>query len=1218
MKRTLFALGAALYAQAVFAADAVWTKIDTATEYWTNTAYWVDSIGDPLNVYPDGPNWGVRLTPLAAGAAHAHKIQIGDLDDGTAGSLVNEPHEYEVRSIEGSERHTLNLYSKHSLLVNPVYFTIENPTGFLGYWTSENPRAVLRIPGVTDDEPPVVHNFSAARRGGIAVTDVVGKVRVDQLYGSGLLEKHGPGELVVASTTGSGNRVNLNGGRLTLEGMDWPDEPVGTPYVWLDASVEASLLKTEDEGRLAVTNWVDRRGASPDRPSATVIEGRRAPFISAETANGFHLVDFGARDASNVATLGPTNCVLKFPSGMANRVREVFAVYRILDFYDAMTFPVGDSSYYPFHATTRRLLQSTNADQGAKYGDVAWNGDKIDPLNDTVMADDQSRLHVVSVGIRGNPLTSLNLVGSDRLLKERIGGMRVAEILYYTNELTHLERASVNRYLKKKWLDASNHPRYDVGVVNLASNDVEIAVAAGCSASVGTLVSHADRIVKSGSGTLTVGKVLPEDAPIEVRAGSVVFAAPAAVTAQPAVNPYLWLDATVEGSFVPQEGNGEDGPEYVTQWKDRRLDRASPVALFPGSANPNFTANAPWLVRNSPFAHEGRTVVDFGELTKTTDTRTWMWLDVRDAANAFEGFIALRFKEVNRVVNIFGSSDQMMTRNEIAQLVSYKFGGWRSATALWTKDGVPSDPWDGTHGAYPTNRFMVFSISSTDRLWLDYIAKDRNASGAAGGVEIGEFISYERRLSDGERRATIDYLMQKWEGVPSPLSSGVSSVKSLAYADDATITVGSDGALAVESVTGGNGAFVKTGSGDVSLGSLPADRSFSAVSVEEGTLSLDFSFVDDSLFHFDAMDAASVAEYTVTGSEAEGNLKTNVTKWADTRGLDKGYAYSLKGRYAAVADPTLVSVETRPGVFRPCMDFGAYAGKTDDAVDSAAFRFDRSYMTVKEAYIIYADRGNRNGFIFADHSAYDYHRGGAGSMVSASNGPKVNRGYAIVDGERTTPDSVLADGMHLIAFINDAEETTSIDQLSKDRDNAAYRCGGNRVCEALAFDRHLSDAERTYLVQKLMAKWFDDEAPSVNKEIASLSLGKGGTFTSPGLDLTVPVLSGSGTVNVDSVAGVTTLNVACDPATGTFSPIVVNGGFAFAEEETIKLNVSAGDVLPAGDYAVLTAPGLDGVDLSRVDVEVTPEQRRRVVSAKVKDGSLVLSVRKRGLIIEVR
>lgn len=427
MKKSLIGMVAAQLALASSATDAVWTKTDTATEYWTNTAYWVDSGGAPLNTYPNGSDWGVTLTPLASGAAHTLKIQIGDSDNlstnPATGGYVNFPHEYEIRSIDGTERHTLNLFSKHSLLVNPVLFSVENPTGFLGYWTSENPRAVLRIPGGTGDETPVVHNFSTARRGGIAVTDVGGQVRVGQLYGSGLLEKHGPGELVVASTTGFGNRINVNSGRLTLEGMDWPDAPVGTPYVWLDASADESLLKTDDGNRVAVTNWVDRRGASPDRPSATVIGGRRAPFLSEETANGARLVDFGARVEANVEALGPTNCVLRFPSGMRGRIREVFVVYRITDYHASVSLPLGDESYYPFHAADNRLLNGTHADQGAKYGDAAWNGDKIDPLNDRISADDLSRLHIVSIGIRGEPLTSLDMIGSDRLLKERIGGV---------------------------------------------------------------------------------------------------------------------------------------------------------------------------------------------------------------------------------------------------------------------------------------------------------------------------------------------------------------------------------------------------------------------------------------------------------------------------------------------------------------------------------------------------------------------------------------------------------------------------------------------------------------------------------------------------------------------------------------------------------------------------------------------------------------------------
>lgn len=1214
MKKILITAYSVIFVQALFAKDAVWTKVDTAMEYWTNTTSWVDGAGAPLGNYPNGSDWDVSLMPLAADAVHALVINIGDAENGASGSVENEPHRYEVRSIAGDERHTLNLYSIHSPYINPVFFTVANPTGFIGYWTFENPRDLLVLPGDEGLTMPVVNNFSSARRSGISVNSSV-KGKVGQLYGSGLLEKHGSGELVVSSTSGFGNKINVNGGCLTLEGMNWPDEPVGEPYVWLDASVSNSMTRGVDGNLVTVTSWSDCREDSSDRPSAIVPDSRHAPFLSEETANGIRLIDFGARDQAKVASLGPTNCVLRFPEGMSGRIREVFAVYRITDYGDSISVPVGDSSEYPFHAAPSHLFSNSRANEGAKYGDVALNGEKIDPVSDYVTEGDQSRLHVVSIGVRGSALASLNLIGSDRFLRDRIGGMRVAEILYYTNELTHAERASINRYLQKKWMDSSVCPRLDVGVVNLVSNDVEIAVSADRTASVGSLVSHAERVVKTGAGTLVVGKIFPEDAPIEVKSGAIAFSSPAPVSATPAENPYLWLDSTVGESFVFQPGNTEDGPEYVTEWHDRRLDRASPAALFPGKEGSQyFTDNAPWLVRNSPAARS-QTVVDFG----SGAARTWMWLDNRNAPNAFEGFIALRFKESGLNVNIFGSSDSKLTRNEKAQLVSYKFGGWRPAAALWTKDGVPCDPWDGTHATYPTDRFMVFSVSATDRIALDYIAKDRNGSGAAGCVEIGEFITYDRRLSDGERRATIDYLMRKWEGVPSPLSSGVSSVGSLVYADDTAIAVGSDGDLAVGTVYGGNGAFVKTGSGDVSLGTLPADRSFTSVDVEAGSLEFELAFVDDALFHFDAMDAASIVDYTVTGSTEAGTVKTNVVKWADTRGIDKGYAYSLKGTNAAVADPTLITVETRPGVYRPCVDFGTYASKKDLAVDSAGFRFDKNYTTVKEAYIVYADRAeSKSGFIFADWIAYNYHRGSSGKIVDKTNASIVSRGYAIVDGEKVEDPSsyALPAGMHLIAFVNDGNDTTKISQLSKDRTMDSGRCGGNRICEAMAFDRHLNEMERTYLVQRLMAKWFGDVAPSFDRTVESLSLGKGGTFTSPGLAITVPVFSGSGVVNVESVSGVSVLNVGYDVDTGSVGALVVNGDFSFAETGRITLNVDSLVKLPAGEFPILTAKGVEALDLSRIDI--ISDQTMRVLSVKVKDGSLVLCVQKQGMVLIVR
>ena len=151
-------------------------------------------------------------------------------------------------------------------------------------------------------------------------------------------------------------------------------------------------------------------------------------------------------------------------------------------------------------------------------------------------------------------------------------------------------------------------------------------------------------------------------------------------------------------------------------------------------------------------------------------------------------------------------------------------------------------------------------------------------------LEIGEFIVYDRKLSDAERRDTVAYLMEKWTGSESPEADRRLHVRSLAYANGVEPVLESDDDVTVESLEGADGkTFVKRGTGTVIVRPNRGGASVSSISVEEGSLVFDPTPdpCGEALFHFDATDLSSLAYYV-----SDGGARTNLTAWSDTRAND--------------------------------------------------------------------------------------------------------------------------------------------------------------------------------------------------------------------------------------------------------------------------------------------------------------------------------------------
>ena len=102
-------------------------------------------------------------------------------------------------------------------------------------------------------------------------------------------------------------------------------------------------------------------------------------------------------------------------------------------------------------------------------------------------------------------------------------------------------------------------------------------------------------------------------------------------------------------------------------------------------------------------------------------------------------------------------------------------------------------------------------------------------------------------------------------------------------------------------------------------------------------------------------------------------------------------------------------------------------------------------------------------------------------------------------------------------------------------------CGGDYICEAIAFTNRLSDAERLVVTEYLMAKWL----PDVSGRKISVSVADGASFavdaTAGSVDLRNTVFSGNGEISVTGTGAITFGNTSSVAFDGT---LTLDGGKA--------------------------------------------------------------------------
>ena len=1201
-KRLSILASALFLASMAHAVDYTWSNDSTAQKSWADLANW-QSGGTAAADLPTNATDSAAFPALGDSAVRTVSVFVNSNNKDTVnenwalGTLTGGPS-WQLRFLGGN--HQYGHYKRT--------FTIGDVTGFEGEWTSAGARQVLKL---TADEQTLKfvrpdHQFS------IEVANADQTARIEYLYGdSGAVAKEGPGTLSLGTASDSDRlQLQVNAGAVELRGEL---EDVGLLYskaaLHLDASEPTTLLGYEQDGRQYVTNWLskmsgsDRKAETWDNSgdkTASHVHEIHAPFISSvRSSTGLPLLDFGAADEANVATYGPTGCVLRLTERLEN-VKELFYVAMITDGIAVL----GDTTDVTLNGTAKNAFSDADAIV-ANGGFARFNGNPYMPE----LVESGGKLRILRQTDKHTPTATgalqlinvrqdvaLTYLGSDRLYRTnlRSGGVRIGEVIAFSEALTEGERQDLANHLMKKWF--ATYPRRDFGTAYVAAN-ATINVPAGHTARVSTLSSRGP-FVKTGGGVLEIGRLEPANTQIEMRGGSVRVLSetrPVATTAAPAGTPQFWYDADAAEAF------NVDAQGKVLNWYDCRSDyrtarQASKLELSKVTDYPSVDTTT----------LSGHTVLDFpasAALTMPTRVASKDMLQ-REIFMVFSFTTAEAAAENNHI----GAGGYTTDRN------GYKFYDPASAddqiaSGVFTINGVPIDPFEPDDGTtFAAGRWFVVSGAYADEIFVNRIGSNSNRN-HLGDIKIGEIITYDVELTDDERRQTTAYLMKKWLNADHPETT-IPETADLVFPSDAPATLVSDDPATYRSVTGGNGTLVKAGEGSVTVTRELADA-MRTLKVTSGELHVARTQTppDRSTFHFDASAADSFKTFTV-----DGNGVTNVTELGDVR--DNG-VLAVKSTHAKMnyLAPKVVHVEMPDGVTRPVFDFGNYQNRTENAAECkcAGFDFSVAYDSIVEAHVIFRDgvkndgvtRAAPNVFNGVGSTAYEYSRGKSAKLLRTDAATyaaaSVTNGYVAVDGVEVSPNVAMDTNFHLISMAPTAG--TQINALGNDRGTNA---GGSQQAEILGFTEYLSTVERGYLQGALMHKWLGAPAPVWTNELDAVEVGANATLTVAAGALSVAKVKGGGSISSARVVNVEELELTAED--GRVQPLVVNGQLGFADEVTVRLN---GDRLKVGTYDLVAATSLEEVDLSRW--QFVPEVKGAELIRQ--DNIIQLRINPRGLLM---
>lgn len=1199
-----------------FATEAVWNQNDSATRYWGTTAHWlVDGV-----VPTEPPTNNVNVTfPRVNG--YQQQIIVGSSDSILYATPLN------LGKMTGDTTHYIlagyRWDSGHGNERFPI--VVQDPNDFYGFWGANVAQQRFFFPA-TDIFTPILHNFDIQGRPHLHFHGS-GQAIVEAAYNDGAFVKTGEVEMVLKASTGASTLAYVTGGGLTLEGRtadDTIEKLLEGAYLHLDASDKTTLGFAEGS-ETSVTNWFDVRGrdypfAHVPTPSDVSCGGAHPaywemPFVSTETSpTGLKLLDFGSCCLADEAPLfGPTNCAM-----CISRIENGSDIFVVGRYHDAEPFRrgaafLGDIQWAPLQPYGGAIFGGS-ANKALREGYVSLNNKMV--KSDFSPADGLTGLSVLTYG--GSTDVALSLIASDQAYAVRTGGMLIGEILVYTNGLTQAERLRIADYLNRKWRTGETAVQSaDAGAVLLYAPETSVGVSANKSAKIVDLVARTGKVIKTGTGALYADSLFPADAELDIRGGKVVVSPflGSTVSTGVAKDPLVRFDASAPGTVNTVHNETYD-KDFVTSWADCRQGVTAAAVPFSKLEVPRHPTV------KSALTPTGLDVVDFGGNGSDNAGMTLPWYGTK-TNNVYAGFIVMRQTSNGySFVPFFGSEDFTFERERAVghtSILGFNYSYPATFSALWTVNGTPLDPVEQRYDYFGSGApFIVVSFSSRQPLNCSAISLGRGEPGRTGGIQVGEFILYDRPISYKEQRDTEAYLMNKWLGQSHPtLTTATPSYK---FASDVDAIVETDADIPLPRITGSTGRLVKAGAGTLT-GSANAliDVGIDKIVVEGGALNLTTAATDDgAYYHFDAMDIDSMT-YTVDGA------KTNVSVWADADGRDI-CATNTTLDYAN-GTPSIESVTFPDNNVRPGLFFGSpYVSTRVNGM-----WMNKTYVNkFREGISVFAVRGSdfRQG-IFGNrskdgepYSGTAYQRGSDGSLTTPDH-LETYSDWSVYELENDRV--VTTDGSYLL-YDTEPHIVGSRPSPPMTVDALCYQQvfgGGQTIFEQIGFTNQLSAARRDWWYRHLAYKWFGQGTDPIWADIAldELCVAADASVSLTGVGvIAVAKLAGAGSVSTEkTVSDIQNFETNVDDLLAG-GAMTLDGVFLFAADTVVTLNDSvAGAKLKSGvGYVLMEGDCVADIDVSGWTVEAPASLAGREFSVTKIGNQIVLAVKGPGLMLIIR
>ena len=776
-------------------------------------------------------------------------------------------------SIIGGKYHDICFVNPDS--TGTKYAVINDTTPFEGFWSiADGPARVsgIFLPDNGGAGPRTIG--SAYLKGRFQFGVAAGcEAVVDYPFGPGMFEvnrqmnsRTPSGKITVKRSPGPYSIALVRKGTFEIVGGDDDiSSPVPGAWARFDASAEDSFTFNGT----AITQWRDADG----RPVSADKSSNGSPTLYTDPETGKKAVNFGAfvnysgtTAGSNTLHGGGARLVL---SETRNDVAEMFVVFKDNDLMNG-TYPQIAGDAFPrrsgYSDPNQLFKPRGELPKGLMMGEFRLDGQAVIP---NFYYDFSRRMNVVSASYTdgGGSVVYLASPNNDGHSNYTRGGIKIAEIILYTNKLSSAERRHNNDYLMKKWKGCGVR---DYGAIMLSSGTT-FSVTSG-TARVRELWLGTTSFTKNGEGTLEIESLNRSLNTLAVNGGAIRFADTLAnpTNPPPAANPLAWFDAADTTTFDTFTSNYTGNAEtpftptnytFITSWRDKSgngytlhspgLRSSSYVSNVYGSRSDrpawptlDTSTGAHPMVDLGPFTipckdpYKG----NFGWITGISGLSTWLCLyangSMYTSYGIRQGFVVF-YKTDGRGNPINTSGWEFRNAGNDNPKTMFLHEGYAAAAALgghWTYDGVTVNPSSVTLSADGKTHLGAFMVADGGAP-VNVFGSDQNGGNSAGGCKIAEVILYDRFLTEQERLDTERYLMAKWNCGTHP-ADAAPSVTTLSFNNGTPAVIDTDFDMTIGTVNcGSSGTLAKKGTGTATVTTVsPAAQS--ALALEGGSLAV--------------------------------------------------------------------------------------------------------------------------------------------------------------------------------------------------------------------------------------------------------------------------------------------------------------------------------------------------------------------------------------------